>query len=81
MILKDLALNPGVLKNKSLTALKTILLSVTNPDQQSSNGRSMDTTEIGHIILSPGQQIDFLLSLASHPNILIRQWEGMMLWI
>jgi hypothetical protein len=78
MLIKDLSKNNTVRNFKSLNALEEILFSVTDPESKFDD---RDVAKMAHVVLSPGDQVDCLLKLASHPNILIRQWEGLNLWI
>ena len=78
MLMKDLSKNNTVRSLKSLNALREILLSVTDPGSNVIEG---DVAKMAHVVLSPEDQIDCLLNLASHPNIVNRQWEGLYLWL
>ena len=78
LVMKDLQLNPNVKRQQSLKALTGILSSSvgTTSAKQAIISKDLDTN-----IIDVGEQVDCLMQLASHPNVLVRQWEGLMAWL
>lgn len=68
-----LQLNNGVKAEKSFSALSSILWhSVSN---------SGDSGDAGDEIVDCSTQVDLLLTVATDPNMLVRQWVGLLPWI
>ena len=68
-------MNNGVLKEKSLNSLSSILW------QSVGNTSSDVDEEAAENIVDCPQQVDILLSIATDPNVLVRQWIGLLPWI
>lgn len=71
VLLEDLKDNPKVRDNKSLNALSNILHECVSRRKKDSIADTYDV----------GEQIDILMVMSSHPNILVRQWNGLQTWI
>ncbi|KAJ1412143.1 kinase-like domain-containing protein [Ochromonadaceae sp. CCMP2298] len=74
LLLDDLGQNGTVRKQKTLPALERIVWGAGRG--QGAQGRGQ-----GRVPVSVGQQADQLLSLATCPDVLVRQWEGLQTWL
>ena len=68
LLLEELSLNPRCVQFKSLQHLDTII-------------RSNRVADVSDRKLTVPEQVDELIGLASDPNILVRQWCGLLTWI
>ena len=72
-LLLDLQMNAFVQREKSLSALETIVTG--------SAGASATPQHDARAVLSVGEQVDRLIRLATDPDVLVRQWGGLQTWL
>lgn len=75
LLLADLGDNPRVKRESSLSAFKELVLSTIPADQRGEVQRHPERQ------LSPLEQVDALIALATDPNIAARQYQGLSLWL
>lgn len=75
LMLNDLSENRFVCKHKSRRALEGILIQCELSTRTSMKEVNRDR------VLGVGEQVDTLMALATDPNILVRQWQGLSLWL
>ena len=81
VLMQDLGVNPWVAKEKSLSALSTIVCSSANSSAGGNVSNSIVSGSGESGVLSVGEQVDKLINLATDPDILVRQWGGLQTWL
>lgn len=80
LLLEDLKLNIHVKQSSSYEPIQHMLWQSANlhlpPNTVLGNRRDSDL-----LILDPASQVDILINLATDPNLLVRHWVGLLMWI